>query len=107
VYTGAEVFLNGADGTLDLSYVTVGRDNVSDNGEKVGADAVEFFVITVQGGDGEASASVCLDDWPEGIEDSVAVAVRHERGGAITNVAGDGVKKWDALYIKNRRIRSH
>ena len=97
VDTGSETFFHGADGTLDLADVTVGRDNISDYRKKVVSDAVEF-VITMEGGDGETAASVCLQDWLKGIEDGVAVG--HKRGGAITDVARDGVKKRNALYVE-------
>jgi hypothetical protein len=103
---GAKALLNGADGAFDFAHVAVRGHNVSDNGEKVLADAVEF-VIPMQGRNGETTTSVGFEDGSEGVENGVAVAVRHERGGAITNVSGDGVEKWDALYVEKIGAKGH
>jgi hypothetical protein len=84
--TGAEAFFDCPDGPFNLANVTVGGNDVDDNGEERCANAFEF-VVAVDTGDGKTTAGVKFDDVGEGGQDGVAVTVGHWGCGAKTEVA--------------------
>ena len=92
-------FLHGAVGPFDLSDVTVGGNDVHDDGQQLGTEALEL----------EVAMDVTNFETAEGIDSNggfelapecALLVVRDGRGGAIPNIARYGMKERVALDKK-------
>ncbi len=94
---GTQASLYGPNGPLHLADAAVGRYNIEGGEAQQFSDAAEF-VVTVHVTDGEPTGLIHTDDPSQTLYDRLFVPVGDRVRGAVTNAAGDCVKKREPLY---------
>ena len=80
--TTAQALLERAIGTFDFTDVRVGRNDVENNGEEIGANTFKL-AVSMNVTDLEAAGLINGDDVSNLGEDSVVGAIGHTRDGAV------------------------
>jgi hypothetical protein len=89
---GAETLFDGANGTFDLSNMTIGSDDVNVDGGQ-GLSKVAKFMIPMNVNNLETTCSVEFDHSGKFGENGFDGTVSDGNGGAEADVAGDSVEE--------------